>query len=173
MDQAKRVATRLAAIGANAIATSDLVRAVHTADAIGGAIGLVPREHSGLRELDVGSWTGLTSAEIAERYPDEWAEYRSGLDPKRGGAESHRDLDVRSVAAFNDLRREASDEQWQTVIIVTHGGVIRTLCLDALGLDGKPASRARLAPPANTSISRLRVDGKRVRLVAYNDCSHL
>ncbi|MBK9234510.1 MAG: histidine phosphatase family protein [Anaerolineae bacterium] len=38
-----------------------------------------------MRESDIGAWTGLTSAEIKARFPEEWAAMnaRTGCGPRR------------------------------------------------------------------------------------------
>jgi broad specificity phosphatase PhoE len=104
-----------------AVAASDLVRAVRTAELMAegrawGRIHLLP----GLRERDVGDFAGRTRAEIEERWPG--ALHRVPLDPP--GAESRVSLLARAVAS---LHRIAERHPNRTVLAVTHGALIRAL----------------------------------------------
>ena len=67
-EQAAALAERLRGSSLHALYSSDLKRADETAEFVARATGLAYAP-SGLREIDVGSWTGLTLAEIAERFP--------------------------------------------------------------------------------------------------------
>ena len=60
--QAAAVALRLAGRRPVVLVTSDLPRAVETAEVIAEATGLRPTLDPGLREVDVGSWSGLTQS---------------------------------------------------------------------------------------------------------------
>lgn len=171
--QSEKVAARLASMDFDVIVTSDLVRALQTAQLVAAAHGLVPEARAGFRELDVGVWAGHTSAEIAELFPDEWAGYVSGADPRRGGGESLGQLNARVCGAFDLLIADAGAQKWQTIGIVTHGGVVRALAMRALGLDGAPRRRPGLAPPANTALAEILYGSRGLRLVRYNDDSHL
>jgi len=94
--QAALLAARLAVLhriqAFSAIYASDLTRAVQTAEPCAQAIGLPILPHSGLREIDVGAWSGLPFAEIERHFPDEWAASYPVMDPEqvRGGGESYR-----------------------------------------------------------------------------------
>jgi broad specificity phosphatase PhoE/ribonuclease HI len=72
--QAEAAAQRLAARGGiDAIVTSPLQRARHTADAVAAATGAPVRVDDAWMELDFGEWEGLNYAEAAERWPAEMA----------------------------------------------------------------------------------------------------
>lgn len=105
--------------GVRAVWASDLVRAVQTADLIappGVAVQLEPR----LRERDAGEWTGLTRAEIEERYPGDLEAWRSPP-----GFEGDEALLARVLAALDHIVDAAAGAD--PIVVVTHGGVIRTL----------------------------------------------
>ena len=73
-----------------------------------------------LREIDVGSWSGLTRDEIAARFP--------GPEPPDGEpVESFRRRVVDAVTAI--ARRHAGE----SVLVVTHGGCIRSVQRHVLG----------------------------------------
>src|SRR5262250_2595670 len=72
--QARRLAERLLAEGrqVGAIYTSDLSRAVHTAEILGETLGMPPLPETGWREMNIGTWSGLTTAEVIAHYSSEW-----------------------------------------------------------------------------------------------------
>ena len=86
--QAEAVAARLAGRQPAALVTSDLPRAVETAEVIAEATGLRPSLDAGLREVDVGSWSGLTREEAELSDPDGYARW----DVRREWLERRRDL---------------------------------------------------------------------------------
>lgn len=108
-----------------ALVASDLERAARTASVLGEALGLVPTLHSGLRERDVGAWSGLRHQEIEARWPDELAALRAGdPDVRPGGGESRRCFAARVNAALGDVCRAVPEG---SVAVVTHLGVLRIL----------------------------------------------
>ncbi len=169
-EQARRVAERLRISGARfaALYSSDLMRAWATAEAIGAALGLAPQPVPKLRELDIGWWGGLTSVEIRERDPGTTALVERGEDPPRGGAESLADLRRRAGAAVERLARAHPD---QTLLVVTHGGVVRAL------LSSITAAAPDLAAPqhhiGNTSITVVLRSPAGWDIGVVNDMSHL
>ena len=60
----------------DAIFSSDLERARETAEIVGEAFGLSVQLDPRLREVDVGEWSGLTTAEIEGRFPEGLRERR-------------------------------------------------------------------------------------------------
>jgi broad specificity phosphatase PhoE len=93
-----------------------------------------------LRERDVGQWTGLTVAEIEERWPEEFAALRAGALDRQPGGEDTPSL-LRRVT--DGLARLAVELTGETPLVVTHGGVIRTL---ERFLDAEP-------PPATPNLA--------------------
>jgi broad specificity phosphatase PhoE len=85
-----------------------------------------------LREIDVGSWTGLSQDEVKERFPDAYAEVRTRTGRGWEGGETYAEL-VRRV--LDAVRRIARDHPGDVVLVVTHSGPIRTVRAHALGLD--------------------------------------
>ena len=102
--------------GVDVVWASDLERAHHTATILAAPFGLAVVPDARLRERDAGEWTGLTRAEIDERYPGALEERR-----RPPGFESHDELVPRALAALREL---AATLDSGTAIAVTHGGVI-------------------------------------------------
>jgi len=83
----------------------------------------------GLRERDIGAWTGCTTAEILERWPGQLAAWRDGRLAAPPGGESHVRFVTRAVGAVRRLAdgdRERSPAR-PPVLVVAHGGVVRAL----------------------------------------------
>lgn len=117
--EARAAAPRL--IGAvSRIVASDLRRAVETADIIAKALGVSSVERDpALREIDVGQWSGLTTAEIDERWPGGIEQWRNGEDPGNGG-EDRSSFRLRVVEA---VRTHAGRDD-SPLLVVTHGAAI-------------------------------------------------
>ncbi len=108
--------------------SSDLVRARDTAAPLAQAAGVRLRLDPRLRELDLGTWQGLTSEQARERFPDEHEAWRSGVDVARGGGETYRAAGRRALQC---LREALEDVPAGGVLVaVTHGGTARgAVCL--------------------------------------------
>lgn len=114
----------------DAVVASDLQRAVSTAMVLSEVIGVGPVViEQDLKERDVGEWTGLTRAEIAERWPGAFPTFLAGVaapgavPPTPPGGEPV-DVVVDRVTAA--LRRVAELVGGPgEAVAVTHGGVIR------------------------------------------------
>ena len=105
---------------------SDLRRAIDTAAAVGECLGQSAVATSSLRELDVGSWTGLTREQIAARDPQALAAFEAAEpDVRPGGAESRREIRVRVRGAVEELA--AAHPPNLSLLLVVHLGVVRAL----------------------------------------------
>ncbi len=170
--QAKLLAERLRGERIEAIYASDLSRAYETAEIIAEAIGLEVKPLESLREVDTGVWTGLTFQEVESRYPEHLREWRADpLRVKRLEGESYLELFERTRTAIEEIVEAHPD---QTVLIVGHGGNIKCMVLDALGVRADRAIEiaSRFAAD-NASLHILRSDGERVLIETLNDTCHL
>src|SRR5690349_15996562 len=68
--QATRLAEQLRTIPFDAVYSSDLRRAHETAEILAAPHAVPIVVDPALREIDIGSWSGLTRAEIAARFPN-------------------------------------------------------------------------------------------------------
>jgi len=131
--QALQLAEALAGDGVVVVYSSDLARASETARAIGGRLGVDVVEDAGLREIDVGSWSGLTRAQVQERFPEGYARWLDGEIGHDG--ETREELTARVVGA---VERIVGAHREGTVVVVTHGGAIRALRRHLHGDPGDP-----------------------------------
>jgi broad specificity phosphatase PhoE len=148
--QAHELAERLVGEPLSAVFTSPLRRALETAEAVAAAIGVVVVQEPGLREVDVGSWTGLTRSEVEERDPEG---YRRWLADGHGwgDGESYEELGERVLATLLSI---AAGRDGATVGVVTHGGPIRAALAAAAGLDYGEARR-NTPPIENCAVFRI------------------
>ena len=130
--QAAELAERLAGDWIAAIYSSDLMRASQTARVVADRLGLAVVEDEGLREIDVGSWSGLTRAEVEQRFPDGYARWLVGEIGHDG--ETREELTSRVVAA---VERIAAAHPSEKILVVTHGGAIRAIRRHAAGDPGE------------------------------------
>jgi probable phosphoglycerate mutase len=105
----------------DAVWASTLQRAAHTAAIIAEHIGVGPvQTHPGLMEASFGPWQGLTVAEIDAGWPGYLAEHR-----RPDGAEEPEAVVERALHAFRDI---AAATPGGEVLVVSHAGLIRTVC---------------------------------------------
>ena len=167
-DQAKATAVRLAGERLDRVYASDLGRAMETAAAIATAQGLPVLREPRLRELDFGTWEGLTHEEIRRRDPDTLRRWLS--DPKRTvprGGESLEHLCGRVALLLDELRILPEAE---TILLVSHGGTLRCLLCVALDIDGGRTWQLRID---SCSLSEIYLYEQGAILNHWNDGTHL
>jgi 2,3-bisphosphoglycerate-dependent phosphoglycerate mutase len=135
IEQAHALAERVAAdFEVASLWSSDLKRALVTAQITGERIGLEPKLDPRLREGDRGDWEGRRFIDIARDEPDAYAAWmRGGADFRFPGGESLQEHSDRVWAALEQIRAEAP----LPALVVCHRGSIRAvLCrFDPRGLD--------------------------------------
>lgn len=164
-EQARALADRLAATELDAVYSSDLERARETAAIVAEPHQLPVKELPDLREVDVGSWSGLTRAEAEERFPNafrRWAEGGEGWDD----GETYEQLSERVVGAVLAI---AARHPRERVLLVAHGGSIRAVHAAALGVDVHAYRRIQRVEP-NATLSAVCVeDGRLTELCRAED----
>ncbi len=172
--QAGALRDRLVATGElgspDLVYTSNLERAIETANIISPALSDVPRVNEcEWCEIRAGEAEGLTYEEFRARHrtdgdPD---------DPYRGstpdGGESWAEFYVR---AGTRLRRIAEEHPGQRIVVVAHGGIIGASFV-ALGDLSMRMATDIAYETVNTSMTEWRHTGKEWRLVRFNDAAHL
>lgn len=167
-EQASRLATRLASRRPDAIYASDLTRTMQTAEPIAASTGVEVQPLRELREIALGEWEGLHTAELAERFPDAWAAWTDepNWDFVPGG-EGASAFEARVGAALDGLMERHPHGE---VIVVTHGGVIQ---LALHRIVGKPSRGLFPFRISNASITRIERREGRVVISGVNDVGHL
>ena len=167
--QVHRLALAVADEGIVAIYSSDLLRALETAQAVARACDRPITTDAGLRERGFGAFEGLSYDEINQRWPEQALRWRK-RDPDfgaEGGGESLREFSQRSVAT---VARLAALHPGETIAVVAHGGVMDCLY--------RAASHVALDAPrswqlGNASINRLLYTPQGFTLIGWSDDHHL
>jgi broad specificity phosphatase PhoE len=155
-------AERLAGEKIAAIYASPLQRTRETAEIVAERLGLPIGFRDDLIELDFGEWTGATFDSIrADPRWQAWSTQRS-LATIPGG-ESMRAVQQRVVAAIVELNERHLDE---TVVLVSHGDVIRSALVFLLGM---PLDFYNRIEVVQGSISTVRLDAGGIRVLALSE----
>jgi broad specificity phosphatase PhoE len=152
-EQARALAAELAGRSVDAIYSSDLLRARETAEIVGAELGLEVRIDAGLREVDVGTWSGLAHGEIERNDPEGFRRWQEGGKGWELG-ESYEEMGERVVAAVTTI---AAEHPGETLLVVTHGGSIRACRATAAGLEYNEARVSGLGSTENCAVVELRV----------------
>ncbi len=170
--QADALADALANEAIDAVYSSDLERAHQTAQAVAGRQGMLVHTDPALRERCYGGFEGLLYAEIAQRFPREFAAWQA------------RDIDsvmpsgVRVAESFRQFYRRCVDGivgiaaryPGRSLALVAHGGVLECAYRSALGLS---LETPRDFPVMNASINRFSVQGGVLSLQSWGEVAHL
>lgn len=153
----------------DAIYSSDLKRAYETARPTATALGLEIVTDTELRELYVGRWQGMATSEVAEKFPESFHIYKTNVGEARpDGGETYTELSERADRAF---RKIALQNDGKTVMVVTHGGLIRALrCL----WNGYCVTTAQSIPHVpNASVTIVEYDDGKFKFIEVGLSSHL
>ncbi len=169
LEQARALARRLSGENFSAFYTSDLQRAMTTARILAEPHGLPVVPLADLREINFGAWEGLTVAEIKARYARELQQWWDGpLHTRIPGGETLGEVAERVTRAVREIVEKHPAEQ---VVVVCHGGCIRTLVGTVLGMDLNQYWRLGVD---NACLSILEFPSwEKGILTLFNDCSHL
>lgn len=168
IEQAERLRDRLAVEKIDAVYSSNLERALVTAEIIASSHQLAVITCAELREVNFGQLEGLNFSEISRLYPEVaklWAERSTKL--KYPGGESLVEFNTRVSKFLSRLDKHTVGE---TILIVAHAGVLRTLVCQLLGIDPQRRWQIRLDL---ASLSILETHQQGAILSLLNDVSHL
>lgn len=170
-EQARLTGQRLQKYGIQAVYSSDLIRAVETADIINEYLDKPRVIDERFRESDFGEMTGLENSVMKEKFGD-FLEKRSKMiedEPYPGGENSQMVFD-RVFAAVQDMVAKG----YENVCVVTHGGAIRALLT---GIVGAPSQKWLTfgRQLENCSISEIMYDNdtKTYHIERLNDYAHI
>ena len=156
--QAEKTADALSSIGFDAIYSSDLSRAMQTAEPHARMRGLSVIPDDGLREIYLGDWEDMFLSDIIERYGElytvTWREHFGEFVSPAG--ESVMELADRLYKSILSIARL---NEGKTVLIATHAAAIRAFWSVISGIPAEEMS-ARLPFPSNASYSILEFDGE-------------
>ena len=168
--QAELLGERLRGFTPDRIYTSGLIRAKQTAEILFGTdVSFLEREE--LNEISFGEMTGEADSHNAVLFPEYFAAKKKKADNLRlPGGECPTEVFDRAVQVVN----EAVSSGAETVVFVTHGGVIRALTAGLLGLGA--GQMLRIADGLeHTSVTELKYSEEAhcFSLERLNDAAHL
>ena len=168
LSQAERVRDRLACEKIDAIYSSSMIRARTTAEIISSGHRVPITECQEICEVDFGKLEGLTFEEIEQQYPDVaklWIERSPELEYPDG--ESRNEFYDRVCSFIPRIEIHRPDD---TILVVAHSGVLRTIICRLLGIDLDFRWHMRLDL---SSLSIVETYPNMSILTLLNDTSHL
>lgn len=169
--QAALLGERLKKEKIEALWSSDLIRAMETADIINNSLGVPRVIRTDLREISFGDMEGLSDEVIADRFEDFLRERaKMEQDMAYPGGESASEAAARAVRVMDEIIQSGMN----TVAVVTHGGVIRSLVSYYLGMDfSKTQLLASHLENCGLTELQIRKQDGRIILNRFNDYAHL
>ena len=148
------------------LVASDLSRAAQTGQALAALVDAEVRLDPRLREIDAGEWEGRTRPEIVEAGMSDVLEaWARGEDVRIGRTGERRsEVGLRGAAAIAEHAAAVPDGG--TLVVASHGGLVRGSTLTLLGLD--PAGWNVLGTIGNCHWVDLQLRAGAWRLNGYN-----
>jgi 2,3-bisphosphoglycerate-dependent phosphoglycerate mutase len=166
--QAKALGIRLAREHFTTLYSSDLGRAVHTARIIAASTGHEIVTDAQLRERHLGIFQGLDGDQIRAKYPEEHRLHRTvGPDYVIPEGESVRQQVARNVAYLTQI---APNHLGETIVVVTHGGVLSGLFRHTFSI---PFDAPRRFEFTNAGLNVFNYEKGNWFLQTWGDTSHL
>lgn len=154
------------------IYSSDLPRAVQTADPASERLGVYVNKSKAFRERDVGVLEGLTFDEAKDQYPKDYHDLVCrNINERVTEGESYRELLKRATGALNEV---LNAHRGKRIAVFSHTGTICFLSLYLMGAINKSTISTPWLATSNCGINRFEIRGKRnIRVIALNDTRHL
>lgn len=170
--QARITAEALKKEGISVVYSSDLARAVQTAQPLADLIGVSVNATQAFRERHVGVLEGLTFDESKRDFPkDYYALVNRNVHHIITDGESYRQLLRRTTGALWDILRK---HQGEKIAIYSHTGAICFMTLHLMGAIHRNTKQTPWLITSNCGINRFEIRGRNnIRVVALNDTRHL
>jgi probable phosphoglycerate mutase len=166
--QARAVAPELAELDPVRLWSSDLMRAVQTAEYVAAATGLVVEKDPRLREYDVGERSGLTMAAFATEFPERHASWLHDSEQHLvDGEETTEQVRARVVPALTDSLHAL--ESGQTAVVVLHGACLKVGLMGLLDWPWEQSQTLRGLDNCGYSIVSETSRTGGLRLTSYNE----
>lgn len=166
--QAQALQQRLQQENINAIYSSNLRRALETAEIINEPHKLEIKINPLFKEINFGIWEGLTYKDLQINYPEQlkiWTETPHLLKLEKGETFSElRDRSIMGMQEVLSLHKEGN------IIVVSHGGTIASLIC---GLLQEPLVKMWEYKQKNAALNILQVNDEGITIEMLNDTSHL
>lgn len=162
-EQTKRWIKHLSLFTYHRVISSNLTRAKETADILNRSI-IAPQEiDERFREQNWGEWEGVRVKDLDRRFPEALQEQIArGWEFRPPGGESRNQVLARALSALSDTARKYPGER---ILVVSHGGVIKSLLYHAHGRKYLPWEEEIIKP---YHLHRFSHDGSTLTLVQAN-----
>jgi len=168
IEQAEALARRLKELPIDHVYSSDLQRASETAAILVRHHGIPVHKDLRLRERNLGIFQSLTREEFRLQHPEAYHEYmHGGPDFVIPNGESFRQRTELACACLNELGRR---HRHQTVLVVTHGGVLSGFFRTVVGISLK---ERRCFEIPNTGFNLFYLEKSHWKLAVWGDLTHL
>jgi probable phosphoglycerate mutase len=170
--QAEITAKALSKEGISAIYSSDLHRAVQTAECLSQELNVPVTTTKAFRERHIGVLEGLTFDESKTNHPkDYYALVNRNVHHVITHGESYRHLLKRATGQLWEVLR---DHQGERIAIFSHTGAICFMTLHLMGAIRRDTKQTPWIVTSNCGINRFEIRGRRnIRVLALNDTRHL
>lgn len=152
-----------------AIFCSTLKRTIDTASPLASAKGIELRKREGLKEINYGSWEGLTHAFVKEKYPDDYSKWTAepGWNAPTNG-ETAFQIAERAMNVISEIVNEFKSGD---VLLVSHKATIRIILCSLLGIElGRYRDRINIL---SASLSCIKFSDHGPMLDFVNDRSYM
>lgn len=170
LEQAKQTAAHLADERIDMVCSSDLIRAVQTAEPVANARGLQVQTYPEFRETFCGRWEGVTFAELQQNEADTYAAFRD--DYMYFTLPEGENIWESGVRFYNKVKELAEANPDKTILIAAHGAVIRVFWVLCCGTPREVAGEKH-PYPSNASYSVVEYKGGSMIPVEFSHDSHL
>lgn len=168
IEQANELASVITKYPIDHIYSSDLGRAVETAEILGNTLNIEVNKTQALREMGFGVWEGLLQDEIKKDYSDVFDTWRNQphLVDIPGGETLHIIKD-RVNEFLSELNEKYSDKH---ILLVTHSVTVRVMLLSFLG---SPMENIYRIKQDNTALNIVEYKDYGPVVIKMNDTSHI
>ena len=168
IEQARQLAEHAPFRAVDAVYSSDLSRAVKTAEILAEKFGLPVIKEPGLRETSFGEWEGRFLSELAEENPNGFEKFFTRPDKVQPpGGETFLQSQARIMNAFDEIIADNDDKN---IIVVTHGAAIRLILCAALYI---PISKMWSISQYNMALNILTFEEGNFSVELLNSTMHL
>jgi len=167
-EQARKLGLALKNVKIDVAYASPLSRAVETARAVANHHGLEVFIAPGLTEIAHGTWEGLLSSEVKEKYGvlvEQWHTRPHEVQMPEG--ENLQQVYQRSMAALMEIIEK---HPGQTILVVAHDATNKVLVCGALGID---LGNFWQIKQDNTCVNVFEFENNKWRVCLLNDTCHL
>lgn len=168
IEQAKKLAETIRLRKFDNLISSDLGRAVHTAQIINKHMNLEIAKDISLRERAFGVMEGFTKTESQQNNPEIYEAYmQDKIDYVVPNGESHRQFYERVITGFQNIAEKYNNRH---ILVVAHGGVLDCVMRRIFNLE-LGTERSYIIP--NTSVNTFTINNNEWLLEEWGNIEHL